>query len=198
LDITWSCNVRADVPYNVLKEMKKAGCRLVVVGYESGDDNVLKEIRKGITVRQSLKFSVAAKKAGLKIFGCFMIGLKGDTKETVKKTFEFAKKINPDMAFFQQAVPFPGTEFYEWAKQNGYLKAKDWNDWLDDNGRLACIVDYPWLSKDEICKLRNELMVKFYGSFSWIAQAVLHNMHPDEIVRLLSAAKDYFRFLLKK
>ena len=114
--------------------MKKAGCRMLIIGYESGDQKILNNIKKGITLKMVENFTKDAKKAGLKIFGCFMIGLPGDTKETVKRTFEFAKKLNPDMAFFQQAVPFPGTEFYEWAKKNNYLLKENWEDWLDTNG----------------------------------------------------------------
>ena len=134
LDITWSINARADVPYEVLKKMKYTGCRMVITGYESGDQKILNNIKKGITLQLAEEFTKNAKRAGLKIFGCFMIGLPGETKETIKKTFEFAKKLNPDMAFFQQAVPFPGTEFYDWCKKNGYLITEDFNKWLDENG----------------------------------------------------------------
>ena len=96
---------------------------------------ILKNIKKGITTKQAKKFTKNAKSIGLKIFGCFMIGLPGDTKESIRRTFDFAKELNPDMAFFQHAVPFPGTEFYEWCKKNGYLTAKSWDNWLDENGR---------------------------------------------------------------
>jgi len=196
LDVVWSCNARADIPYNVLKEMKKAGCRMLIVGYESGNDKILRNVKKGISVRQAMKFTINAKKLGLKIFGCFMLGLPGETKETIRQTFEYAKKLNPDMAFFQQAVPFPGTEFYQWCKTNNYLTAEDWDEWLDENGRLACIVSYPNLSKGEICKMRDELMTNFYLSPKWLAQAFLHNFHPDEMVRLMNAAIEYMHFRL--
>ena len=100
----WSCNTRADLPYEVMKRMKEAGCRLLVVGYESGSQKVLDETRKGIKLEQSLEFARNTKKLKLKVFGCFMIGLKGDNLETIEETFRFAKKVYPDMVFFQQAV----------------------------------------------------------------------------------------------
>ena len=170
----------------------------VIVGYESGNQKVLNTIKKGATVKQAEDFTKNAKKAGLKIFGCFMIGLPGDTKESIKKTFDFAKELNPNMAFFQHAVPFPGTEFYEWCKKNGYLVSKTWDDWLDKNGRLATIVTYPELSDHEIKKLRDEMMFKFYSSPRWLFQTLIHNLNLSEIVRLFKAARDYFSYLSKR
>ena len=196
LDIVWSLNARADIPFDVLKKMKEAGCRMLIVGYESGNQKILNNIKKGITLKQAIKFTLNAKKLGLKIFGCFMFGLPAETKETILQTFKYAKKLNPDMIFFQQAVPFPGTEFYNWVKKNGFLLAKKWDDWLEENGRLACIVNYPNLSNLEIKKLRDTLTLRFYTSPKWIMQAVLHNLHPAEIKRLFNAAKDFFTYFL--
>jgi len=131
LNIIWSCNVRADLDYETLRKMKSAGCRILIVGYESGSQEILNNIKKGITLEQAEKFTKDAKSVGLKTFGCFMIGLPGETKKTIEETFRFAKKLNCDMVFFQQAVPFPGTEFYAWAKAKGYLITEDYRKWLD-------------------------------------------------------------------
>ena len=196
LDITWSANVRADIPFSVLKKMKDAGCRILIVGYESGNQQILNNIKKGITLEQAEKFTEAAKNAGLKIFGCFMIGLPGETKETIEQTFQFAKKLNPDMAFFQQAVPFPGTEFYNWCKQNGYLITEDFDKWLDSNGRLDFLVSYPNLSNVELRKIRDKLMLRFYTSPKHIWQTIIHNLSFDEISRLFNAAKSYVSYLI--
>lgn len=198
LKISWSCNARVNVPYETLKKMKDAGCRIVIVGYESGVQKVLNTIKKGATIRQAEEFTRNAKKAGLKIFGCFMIGLQGDDQESVWKTFEFAKKINPDMVFFQQAVPFPGTSFYDWAKKQGYLTAKDWDEWVDENGQLKCIVDSPELPADEIRKLREKFMLKFYFSPKHVFQLIKNNIFsPLELVRIANYAREYFIYLLK-
>jgi anaerobic magnesium-protoporphyrin IX monomethyl ester cyclase len=196
LDVVWSANARADIPYDVLKEMKKAGCRMLIIGYESGNQQILNNIKKGILISRAIKFTLDAKKLGIKIFGCFMLGLPGETKETIKQTFNLAKKINPDMAFFQQAVPFPGTEFYDWVKTKGYLIAKNWDDWLDESGRLNFIISYPELTAEDIKNIREELTIKFYSSPKWIAQALLHNLQLDEMIRITTAAKNYLKFLL--
>ena len=198
LKITWSVNVRADLSFNFLKKMKDAGCRLLVVGYESGNQEVLNKIKKGITLQQAEKFTKDAKRAGLKIFGCFMIGLPDDTKETIKQTFEFAKKLNPDMAFFQQAVPFPGTEFYSWADKNDFLVTKNFNRWLDSSGQLDFLVSYPGLSNKEIEKIREKLTIGFYISPKHLIYTVIRNFNFFEVLRLIKGAYNYFEFLIKK
>lgn len=198
LNITWSVNVRADVPFELLKKMKKAGCRLLVVGYESGNQTILNNVKKGITIKMSEEFTKNAKKAGLRIFGCFMIGLPGENMKTIKDTFNLAKKLNPDMVFFQQAVPFPGTEFYEWCKQNKYLITEDYGKWLDSNGQLGFLVNYPSLSNKQIEKTRDSLMLRFYLSPKHSWQTIVKNRSYDEIGRLLIASFSYFRFLFNK
>jgi len=195
LDIIWSANLRADVPFGVLKEMKKSGFRMAIVGYESGNQKILNNIKKGILINRSIKFTSDAKKLGIMTFGCFMIGLPGDNKKTINQTLNYAKKLNPDMAFFQQTVPFPGTELYEWVKKNGYLITENWNDWLDERGRLRFLINYPNLSTEEMKKLREKITLKFYTSPKWISQAIVHNLHPYEIFRMLNATKDYIKFL---
>lgn len=198
LNPIWSCNTRVDLPFNVMEKMKEAGCRLLVTGYESGSQKVLDEIKKGITLQQSLDFAKNTKKLGIKVFGCFMIGLKGDNLDTINETFEFAKKVYPDMCFFQQAVPFPGTEFYEWVKQEGYLITEDYSKWLNDDGYLNCLVDYPYASSEEIEKIRDNLMSKYYFSFTYIFKTFLSNLDWIEFKRVFRGGYAYISFRLKK
>lgn len=194
----WSCNTRADLPYDVMKKMKEAGCRLLVVGYESGNQNVLNETKKGIKLEQSLMFAQNTKKLKLKVFGCFMIGLKGDNRETIEETFQFAKKVYPDMIFFQQAVPFPGTGFYQWAKENGYLKTEDYAKWLNKDGYLDCLVNYPYADAKEIEKIRDQLMTRYYFSFTYIVKTFLMNLSWVEFKRVTKAGFTYILFRIKK
>lgn len=198
LKTIWSCNVRANLDYEMMKEMKEAGCRILIVGYESGNQEILNKIKKGIVLEQAEKFTSDAQKARLKIFGCFMIGLPGDTKETIEQTFQFAKKLNPDMVFFQQAVPFPGTEFYNWAKENGYLVAEDYNKWLDENGRLDFLISYPDLTNKEIAEIREKLMMRFYFDPKHIVRTIGRNLHPYEFFRVIRYAKDYLFYLVQR
>jgi len=194
----WSCNTRVDLKYEVMKKMKDAGCRLLVTGYESGSQKVLDETRKGITLQQSLDFAKNTKKLKIKVFGCFMIGLKGDDLDTINETFEFAKKVYPDMCFFQQAVPFPGTEFYDWAKNEGYLITEDYSKWLNEEGYLNCLVNYPYASTEEIEKIRDHLMSKYYFSFTYIFKTFLSNLDWIEFKRVVRSGYSYITFRLKK
>jgi len=198
LKIRWSVNVRADLPYDIMVKMKDAGCRLLVVGYESGNQDVLNKIKKGITLEMSEKFATSAKNAKLKVFGCFMIGLPGDTEESIMQTFEFAKKLSPDMVFFQHAVPFPGTEFYNWVKEKGYLLVNSWDKWLDENGQLDFIVSYPNLSSEKIRRMKDKLFVKFYTSPKYIARAVATNLRPSEMFRMILAGRDFLAYLRRR
>ncbi len=194
----WSCNTRADLPYEVMKQMKAAGCRLLVVGYESGNQDVLNQTLKGIKLEQSYAFAKNTKKLGLKVFGCFMIGLKGDSLERIEETFRFAKRLYPDMVFFQQAVPFPGTGFYQWVKEEGYLKTEDYSKWLNKEGYLDCLVDYPYATAKEIEKLRDRLMSRYYFSFTYIVKTFLRNLTWQEFKRVTKAGFTYIGFRIKK
>lgn len=194
----WSCNTRVDLTFETMKKMKEAGCRLLVCGYESGNQEVLNDIKKGITLQQSQEFAENARKLDIKVFGCFMIGLTGDNLETIQETYEFAKKVYPDMCFFQQAVPFPGTEFYNWAKENNYLITEDYSKWLNEDGYLNCLVDYPYADHKEIEKIRDNLMSKYYFSFAYIGKTFLANLNWTEFKRVMRGGTQYIAFRLKK
>jgi len=198
LKIIWSTNARADIPYDVLQKMKYAGCRMVIVGYESGVQRILNNVKKGVTIKQAEEFTKNAKRAGIKVFGSFMIGLPGDTKETIEQTLKFAKKLDPDTIQIQQAVPFPETEFYEWCQKNGYLLTNDFSKWLDENGQLNFIVSYPNLSAEELKRMRDKLMINFYTSPRHIASTIVNNLNPFEIKRLTKASFTYLSFLLRR
>lgn len=198
LNPVWSCNTRVDLSYETMKKMKDAGCRLLVCGYESGNQDVLNEIKKGITLEQSRAFAENARKLDIKVFGCFMIGLTGDSIETINQTYKFAQSVYPDMCFFQQAVPFPGTEFYKWAKENGYLITEDYSNWLNGDGYLNCLVDYPYADHREIEKLRDNLMSKYYFSFAYIVKTFLANLSWIEFKRVMRGGTRYIFFRIKK
>lgn len=199
LKLVWSCNTRTDtLDFGTMAEMKKAGCRLLVAGYESGSQDVLDETRKGIRLEQSYAFARDAKRLGIRVFGCFMVGLKGDSLDTIKETFWFAKKVYPDMCFFQQAVPFPGTEFYSWAKGNGYLRTEDYAKWLNRDGYLDCLIDYPYADHGQIEKIRDRMMARYYFSFTYIFKTFLANLDWFEFQRVVKGGLTYIRFRVRK
>ncbi|OGC08480.1 magnesium-protoporphyrin IX monomethyl ester oxidative cyclase [candidate division WOR-1 bacterium RIFOXYA2_FULL_36_21] len=196
IKLCWSANVRADVDYETLKLMKSAGCRLVVVGYESGNQKILDGVEKKITLKDSIDFANNTKRVDLKVFGCFMIGLPGETKDTIHETYEFAKKLEPDMVFFQQAVPFPGTKFYNLAKENGFLVSENFDKWFNTQGQLTTLVKYENLSAEYLEKVRDKLMIKYYLSFKYIFNTLLRNRDINEMYRVLLGGMNYFLYLL--
>ena len=102
------------------------------------------------------------------------------------------------MCFFQQAVPFPGTGFYQWAKENGYLRTEDYSRWLNKDGYLDCLVDYPFADHKEIEKIRDNLMSRYYFSFTYIFKTFLMNLSWQEFKRVMKAGFTYIWFRLKK
>ena len=121
--LTWTCNVRADLDVETMKWMKKAGCRLVIVGFESGSNEILKLMKKGVRVEQ-FKSAANAKKAKLLIHACYMMGNRGETIATMNETLQLAKKLNTDTAQFFPLMVYPGTEAYDWAKSEGLIKGE--------------------------------------------------------------------------
>ncbi|MBU2824666.1 radical SAM protein, partial [Acidithiobacillus ferrooxidans] len=110
--VTWSCNAKANVPYDTLKVLHENGLRLLLVGYESGDQQILNNIKKGLKVEAARKFTADCHKLGIVIHGTFILGLPGETKETIQKTIDFAKEINPHTIQVSLAAPYPGTFLY--------------------------------------------------------------------------------------
>lgn len=171
LDITWSCNARANLDYESMKMMKDAGCRLLDVGYESGSDEILKNIKKGITTVDSRQFTKDAKKAGLMILADFIVGVPGETKETVEQTINFISSIKPNILQVSVATPMPGTEFYRYAKENKYLLTDDLENSIDENGFQKCIISYPNFTKEEIEFYVDKALKQYYLNFSYIPVA---------------------------
>ncbi len=196
LKIKFSVNARVDTAdIELFKIMKKAGCRELLVGFESGDDRILKNIHKNATIDDSIKFMEIAKKANLDVHGCFVIGLPGDTEETIKKTINFALSLNLHTVQFSGAVPFPGTEYFNYCKYNGLLKTTKWSDWLQE-GEQAGIIDYPGLSNDKINKYVDLGLKKFYFRPSYMLKFLLQTRSKSDLYRKLRGAKNFLEYLL--
>lgn len=138
LKIRWSCYSRPNLDLNTLKLMRKSGCRLLEVGFESSNPQILKNIKKGTSVKGMEEFVKNAKRAGISVIGAFITGLPGETVDSIKATTRFARKLPLLRYTVTLPKPFPKTPFYEWLKENGYLI----------NGRP----NYPNLSAEEIYK----------------------------------------------
>jgi len=171
--LSFSGNSRADIfDINLLKKMKEANFRMLVIGFESGDQNVLNAIHKGETVEGMREFGKLAKEAGIKLHGCFMIGGPGETEETAKKTIQLAKDVGCDTLQFSSMIPYPGTEFYQYCKENDFIKATDWREWVDA-GEQSTVIEYPQLSKKKIIELTDKGL---YGGFYFRPSVLLHHI----------------------
>jgi len=158
LKVTWSCTSRVTTDFETLRAMKEAGCRLLIVGYESGDPQILKNIKKGATVDMALRFTANCKKLGLVIHGDFIVGLPGETRESIRRTIEFAKKLDTETIQVSIAHPYPGTEFYDYAKNNDFITI---DSMTDDKGHQLPNIVYPGLDRADLI----EWVERFYGEY---------------------------------
>lgn len=161
--LSWSANARVDLnDLETLKLMKRSGCRMLCVGFEFGDQQVLNNVKKGTTVDQMYTFAENAHKAKLRIHGCFMVGGPGETFETAQKTIKMAQELKIDTAQFTGVVAYPGTTYYEWAEREGHIIPQRWRDWVDQDYEQQSIVEFPHLPKEDINKLIDEGLRNFY------------------------------------
>lgn len=196
--IKWWANTRVNLDLETMKLMKRAGCRLVIPGYESGVQEILNNSNKGITLSQSREFAKNAKKAGLMVHGCFIIGLPGETEETIKKTIQFAKELDPDDAQFFPLIPYPATEAYEWAKKNNYLITEDFSKWATKEGWHNCIISTPQLSNEQIIEWTNKAKMSFYLRPKFFLKAFRKMLTSwDETKRTFKASRTFLRYFFK-
>lgn len=168
LRISWSCQSRANIQYETMVAMKKSGCRLLDVGYESGDDKILKNIKKGITVEQLKEFTKNAKRARLKILADFVIGFPGENKKTIEISEKFINEIQPDILQIAIATPIPGTNFYQWCIENNYLKTNDLVFSINQKGLQNPIINYPNLTSEDISDSLRNILKSYYLNHKYI------------------------------
>lgn len=175
LDIAWVCMVRVDYVWeDVLKEMKKAGCKKIMFGFESGSQEILDIMKKRTTIKQALDAVMLVKKVGIKTAGNFMFGNIGETEETIQESIKLAKILNTDTVAFFIASPYPGTEFYEIAKNRGYLrKDLDWKDFtlVSDDARPP--LNLPGLTSERIAYWQKRAYKEYYLRPQYIIQRLV-------------------------
>jgi hopanoid biosynthesis associated radical SAM protein HpnJ len=196
LGISWTINARANCDFETLQIMREAGLRHVVVGYESGNDAILKNIRKGITKEQALKFTRDCQKLGLSIHGAFIMGLPGESRETIRETIEFAKQLDINSIQASIASPYPGTEFYDLCLENGWIKS---DSFLDDSGHQKCVISYPQLTSAEIFNSVEEFYNKFYFRPKYILRSIGRMIvDSGERKKLLGEGKQYLAYMKRR
>ncbi|MHB1153405.1 MAG: B12-binding domain-containing radical SAM protein [Eubacteriales bacterium] len=197
--LKWVVQVRINLEYETMVLMKNAGCKLLVTGFESGNQKVLDCMHKGITLEQSLNFNEAAKKAKIRVHGCFMVGNPGETKETMMETLEFSKKLHLDTVQYFPLMLYPGTEAYEWAKSNEYIKANSYDEWLKEDGMHNCVLSTDSISNHELVEFCNYARKKFYLRPTYILMKAVQCLTSNEdLVRTAKAFGTFRKYLLKK
>jgi len=196
LGISWTINARANCDFETLQLMREAGLRHVVVGYESGNDAILKNIKKGISKEQATRFTRDCQKLGLSIHGAFIMGLPGESRETIRETIEFAKRLDLNSIQASIASPYPGTEFYDLCLENDWLAS---DSFLDASGHQQCVINYPDLSGAEIFNSVDQFYNKFYFRPRYILRSI-GRMLVDSSARkkLLKEGKQYLDYMKKR
>jgi hopanoid biosynthesis associated radical SAM protein HpnJ len=165
LGLTWSCTSRVTTDYETLKAMREAGCRLMIVGYESGDQQILKNIKKGATLERARQFTKDAHKLGLVIHGDFILGLPGETRQTIQNTIAFAKELDVETIQVSVAHAYPGTELFDFAAKNKFIIN---SKMVDEGGHQLAHIEYPGLPADEIL----HSVHRFYDEYYFRPKAV--------------------------
>ncbi|MBI5376218.1 MAG: radical SAM protein [Candidatus Schekmanbacteria bacterium] len=198
INISWTANARVGLDYDTMKIMKEAGCRCFCVGFESGSQLILENMKKKITVEDMEGFMKNARRAGILIHGCFMAGLPGETKETLMETLELAKRLKPDTVQFYPVMIYPGTEAYNWYKERGLISTDDFSKWLTPDGLHNTVIRTEKLSSAEIVKFCDYARRSFYLRPGYLLYKMMQMiMHPEEIKRTAKSARTFIKYLVK-
>jgi radical SAM superfamily enzyme YgiQ (UPF0313 family) len=182
--------------YETLTAMKDAGCRLLIVGYESGDPQILKNIKKGATIDMAQRFTENCKKLGLMIHGDFIVGLPGETPQSIQRTIDFAKRLDTETIQVSIAHPYPGTEFYDYAKKNDLITI---SSMTDEAGHQLPTVIYPGLDRAELM----DAVERFYGEYYFRPRVIWRVVkkaifNSGERKRLTKEAREYMALRSKR
>ena len=197
LGLTWSCNAKANVAYETLKVMRDNGLRLLLVGYESGNQQILTNIKKGVRLERARQFTKDCRDLGITIHGTFIVGLPGETKESIEETIRFAKEINPHSLQVSIAAPYPGTALYRQALENGWLP-EEGPGLIDGRGVQIASLEYPHLTRTEMYDSVESFYKQFYFRAGKIAEMSAEMLrHPEMLRRRLREGAEFVSFLRK-
>lgn len=196
--IRWLCNARVNLDYETMCLMRKAGCHLIIPGIESVDPQILKNIHKGTTVEQIERYVASAKKAGLMIHACYMVGNEGETRETMEQTLAAALRFKTDTAQFYPLIPYPGTKAYDWAKSNGYISGR-YDEYVKEDGTLNCVINLPGISAQDFVEFCARARRKYYLRPWYIAHRLWRGIRDfEDLKRSLKAFGKLKQTLFKK
>jgi len=197
LKLTWSSTSRVTTDYDTLKAMRDAGCRLMIVGYESGDPQILKNIKKGATVERARQFTKDAHKLGITIHGDFILGLPGETRESIETTINFAKELDCETIQVSLAHAYPGTELYDYAKENGFILFE--NEMADTGGHQMAMIEYPNLPREYALEAVHRFYDEYYFRPKQVWRIVKRAMvDSNDRKRLYKEAREFMSLRAKR
>ena len=194
LEITWWSNTRVDKSdEQMFTLMKRSGASMLSIGGESGSRELLRKMKKGIRPESIINQVKLLRKVGIDSVVYFLFGNPGETRDTIRETIDFAKKLNPDYAEFYPATPYPGTEFYEIAVREGHLHQSDWNDFQYSD----TVIGSPDLSSAELRALIKRAYLEFYLRPSYIPVVLRKLARPRDFVRLMRFGFGYLKGIFR-
>ena len=199
LRLTWYCNVRPDLDYETLRVMKSAGCRLVTTGFESGSQKMLDVMKKDLRLDRMRRFVKNARKAKILVHGCIVIGYPGETRETIRQSLYFAKKLNCDSMQFYPLYVYPGTEAYQKSMEEGCLSTTDYSLWVTDQGYHNCVLNLPDIPAEELRRISDQAMKSYHFRPSYVGKKLWQGMvHPGEGWRSIKSAAVFMKSLRRQ
>jgi hopanoid biosynthesis associated radical SAM protein HpnJ len=197
LGVTWSCNAKANVPRKTLEILKKNGLRLLLVGYESGNQKILHNIKKGVLVDVARRFTKDCHELGIVIHGTFILGLPGETNETIEETIRYALDIDPYTIQVSLAAPYPGTFLFKQATENKWFDNS--TQLLSRGGMQIAQLSYPHLPASVIFDKVEEFYKRFYFRPRKIRAIVGEMLRDfDMLKRRLREGLEFFEFLRRR
>ena len=199
LGMTWSCNAKANVPFETLRVMRENGLRLLLVGFETGSQQILNNIKKGTRIDRAHEFMNDCRRLGILVHGTFILGLPGETPATIEQTIAFAKDIDPYSLQVSLAAPYPGTALYRQALDEGWLRAPAPSDLVQQGGIQEAVLSYDGLANDEI----HAAVERFYRAYYLRPRPILRIVRDmlrdrDVMRRRLREAREFFTFMAQR
>jgi len=192
LKIVWWTNTRVDKDdIEMFRLMKQAGCYMLSIGGESANPAILKNIKKGTKTEFIKKTVDNLRKTGINSLVYFLIGLPGETRDTIRETIDFCKKINPDYVEFYPATPYPGTEFYDIAVKQNMLITNNWDKFMCGGDEF--VIEIPGIGKNELDEILRNAYREYYFRFKYFLIFIKRLIHPAEFFRLLLFGFGYFK-----
>lgn len=192
IDLTWSCFSRTDcVNLSLLKKMKAAGCHQIMYGIEAVDDVILRNINKNTGYNQNKTAVELAKRAGIEVRCAFMFGNPGETIRTINNTIRYSAELNPDIALYNIATPYPGTEMFIWAKKNNYLIHENWNEY----DFSSPVMNLPTITPELVESKYKRAYGYFYSRPGFIIRKLIGIWSLKNSLRLLNELRVAFNFL---